>query len=213
MISDMAGVSSGEISSPRVLRSRYRMPDSMKPSPVDVEGVSTTSPRGQAVAVTAAFEQYHAELYSYLRRSTRDEGAAEDLMQESFLRLFKEVEAGRTPDNVRAWLYRVASNLAISRGRRASTVIDWMSRYGRSGGSTVESPESDVLGRERTAALDAVLADLPADDRTALLLSAQGFSGEEIAQAIGRSNGATRTMLCRARVRVRLELERRGDVR
>jgi RNA polymerase sigma-70 factor (ECF subfamily) len=212
MISNTAGVSSDEISSPRVLRSRYRMPDSMKPSPVDVEGVSTNS-RGQAVVVTAAFEQYHAELYSYLRRSTRDDGAAEDLMQESFLRLFKEVEAGRTPDNVRAWLYRVASNLAISRGRRAGTVIDWMTRYGRSGGTTVDSPESDVLGRERTATLDAVLADLPADDRTALLLSAQGFSGEEIAQTIGRSNGATRTMLCRARVRVRQELERRGDVR
>jgi DNA-directed RNA polymerase specialized sigma24 family protein len=87
-----------------------------------------------------------------------------------------------------------------------------MSRFGRTGGSA-ESPESDVLDRERSAGLDAVLADLPADVRTALLLSAQGFSGEEIAQAIGRSNGATRTMLCRARVRVRLEFERRGDVR
>jgi RNA polymerase sigma-70 factor, ECF subfamily len=213
MITNTAGVSSAEISSPRVLPSRYRMPDSMMPSPVDVEGVSATSRRDQAAVVTAAYEQYHAELYSYLRRSTRDEGAAEDLMQESFLRLFKEVEAGRTPDNIRAWLYRVGSNLAISRGRRGRTVIDWMSRYGRVGGSTVESPESDVLGRERTASLDAVLAGLPEDDRTALLLSAQGFSGEEIAQAIGRSNGATRTMLCRARVRVRLELERQGDVR
>lgn len=185
----------------------------MKPSPVHVEGVSATSPRGHAAVVTAAFEQYHVELYSYLRRSTRDEGAAEDLMQESFLRLFKEVEAGRTPDNIRAWLYRVGSNLVISRGRRGRTVLDWMSRYGRVGGSTVESPESDVIGRERTATLDAVLAGLPTDDRTALLLSAEGFSGEEIAQAIGRSNGATRTMLCRARVRVRLELERQGDVR
>ncbi len=73
-------------------------------------------------------------------------------MQESFLRLFKEVEAGRTPDNVRAWLYRVGSNLAISRGRRrADRRLDWMSRYGRIGRCTVESPESDVLGRERTA--------------------------------------------------------------
>jgi RNA polymerase sigma-70 factor (ECF subfamily) len=212
MAPDTAGVSSGEIPSPRVQRSRYRMPESMKPSPVDVEAVSATSSRGQAAVVTAAFEQYHAEIYSYLRRSTRDESAAEDLMQESFLRLFKEVGEGRTPDNVRAWLYRVGSNLAISRGRRRRTAVDWMSRYGRAGGSA-ESPESDVLGRERTAALDAVLADLPADDRTALLLSAQGFSGEEIARAIGRSNGATRTMLCRARVRVRLELERQGDVR
>ncbi len=163
--------------------------------------------------VTAAFEQYATEIYSHLIRSTRDAGAAEDLMQESFLRLFKEVEAGRTPDNVRAWLYRVASNLAISRGRRGRTVLDWMSRYGRVGGSDVESPEAEFLGREQTASLEAVLAGLPIDDRTALLLSAQGFSGDEIAQAIGRSSGATRTMLSRARVKARLELERRGDAR
>jgi len=67
-----------------------------------------------------------------------------------------------------------------------------------------------VLGRERTAALDAALATLPADARTALLLSAEGFSGEEIAAAISRSHSATRTLLSRARVRVRLQLEQHG---
>jgi DNA-directed RNA polymerase specialized sigma24 family protein len=70
-----------------------------------------------------------------------------------------------------------------------------------------ESPESELLGRERASTLDAALAALPADARSALLLSAQGFSGEEIATAIGRSHAATRTLLSRARVRVRLALQ------
>ena len=190
------------------------MADPLGPSLVDLEGAGPTSPVDRHAAITAAFEMYHAELYSFLRRSTHDEGAAEDLLQETYLRLTREVEAGRLPDHVRGWLYRVASNLAISRGRRSATVLSWLRRDAhRFVGGVVESPESAYLGRERTSAIDAALATLPADARTAMLLSAEGFSGEEIARAIGRSHGATRTMLSRARVQVRLELERHGDVR
>jgi DNA-directed RNA polymerase specialized sigma24 family protein len=56
------------------------------------------------------------------------------------------------------------------------------------------------------------MASLATDARTALLLSADGFSGEEIAAAIGRSHAATRTLLTRARIRVRLALEDAGGV-
>jgi len=186
----------------------------MRPTLIEVEADATTAPLGLYGAVTVAFESYHAELYNFLRRSTRDDAAAEDLLQEAYLRLTREVDAGRTPEHVRGWLYRVASNLAISRGRRRMTAFDWMSRYGRqSVGDDVPSPEARLLARERTSALEAVLATLPAEARTALLLSADGFSGEEIAAAIGRSHAAARTLLSRSRVRVRLELERQGDVR
>lgn len=190
------------------------MPDPMRPRLVEVEAVATTAPLGHFGAVSTAFEAYHAEIYNFLRRSTRDEGAAEDLLQEAFLRLTREVDAGRTPEHVRGWLYRVASNLAISRGRRRTTAFAWMNRYGsQSMGDDVESPEAGVLARERTVALDTVLATLSTEARTALLLSADGFSGEEIAAAIGRTHGATRTLLARTRVRVRLELDGRGDIR
>jgi RNA polymerase sigma-70 factor, ECF subfamily len=189
------------------------MPDPQRPDLVDVDAVSATTRPHQYGAVASAFEAYHAELYSFLRRSTRDERAAEDLLQETFLRLTKEVDAGRTPEHLRGWLYRVASNLAVSRGRRNTTAFAWMSQHGRQSiGGMVESPESNVLARERRSGLDAILATLPAEARTALLLSADGFSGEEIAAAIGRSHGATRTLLSRARVRVRLALEQSGDV-
>jgi DNA-directed RNA polymerase specialized sigma24 family protein len=61
--------------------------------------------------------------------------------------------------------------------------------------------------RERTAELEAALAGLPADARLGLLLAGQGFSGREIAEAIGRSEAATRTLMCRVRMRVRSQLE------
>jgi RNA polymerase sigma-70 factor (ECF subfamily) len=190
------------------------MPDPMRPRLVEVEAGVTAAPLGHFGAVSTAFEAYHAELYTFLRRSTRDEGAAEDLLQEAFLRLTREVDAGRTPEHVRGWLYRVASNLAISRGRRRTTAFAWIGRYGReSVGDDIESPEAGVLARERTFLLDTILATLPTEARTALLLSADGFSGEEIAAAIGRSHGATRTLLTRTRVRVRSELQQREDVR
>lgn len=185
------------------------MLDSTRPGVVDVDG-GTVGPVERRADVGAAFETYHAELFSFLRRGTRDAAAAEDLLQDAFLRLAQESEAGRSPDNIRAWLYRVAANLAISRARRGRTAIAWMSRVGRPEVERmVESPEAATLDRERSAEIDRVLAGLSAEARTALLLSSEGFSGQEIAVAIGRSYIATRTLMSRARVRVREELERR----
>jgi RNA polymerase sigma-70 factor (ECF subfamily) len=167
-----------------------------------------------ANALTAvAFDRYHAELYSFLRRATRDEPAAEDLLQDAFLRLTIEARADRTPDNIRAWLYAVAANLVVSRGRRRSTVLGWLSRQRATVGSsgTSESAESSVIKRERRRGIEIVLDSLPADARTALLLAGEGFRGREIAEAIGRSYAATRTLMTRARIRVRVELETLED--
>lgn len=188
------------------------MADPTRPDLVEL-GEVRLSQLGQYEVVAHAFDAHQAELYNFLRRSTRDERAAEDLLQETFLRLTREVDAGRTPEHLRAWLYRVATNLAVSRGRRATTALAWIGQHGRqASGARVESPEHDVLAREGRTALEAALASLPPDARAALLLSADGFSGEEIAATIGRSHAATRTLLTRARVRVRLALEETGGV-
>src|SRR5215211_4492638 len=95
-----------------------------------LSGTAGTVDRNAAAA--SAFEAYSGELFSFLRRGTRDQAAAEDLLQDAFLRLAQEIAAGRSPDNVRAWLYRVAANLIISRARRRKTAIDWLARQGQS---------------------------------------------------------------------------------
>src|SRR5437868_11216643 len=116
---------------------------------------------------------FHSEIYSFLRRSTRSETIAEDLVQETFLRLTKEVRGGRNPVQVRAWLFRVASNLAISRGRRASTVVQWIRLHGRETARRVAaSPEAEFLAREQASTLEKALAAIGVDARVALLMSA-----------------------------------------
>jgi RNA polymerase sigma factor (sigma-70 family) len=65
------------------------------------------------LALTALYEAHRAELFAFLYRMTPDRETAEDLLQETFMRLIQEARAGRMPDAVRPWLYRVAANAAI----------------------------------------------------------------------------------------------------
>lgn len=128
--------------------------------------------------------------------------SADDLVQETFVRLLTEVMADRPPLHLRGWLFKVATNLAASRARRQQLAVrrtpDLVDRQ------VVPSPEEMLLDRKAARSLGDRLTDLPAHVRTALLLSAHGFSGAEIAARIGRSELATRSLLCRHRRRLRL---------
>ena len=158
--------------------------------------------------VSAAYDALERALYAFALGITHDGTAAEDLVQESFLRLVREVQAGRPPDNVKAWLYRVCSNLAASRGRRATVATKYLPFLASR--EVGETPEARHLRLELGGELTAALADLSPDERTGLLLSAGGFHGPEIADMIGRTHGATRTMLTRARMKVQARLS--GEV-
>lgn len=151
------------------------------------------------------YEAHRAELFAYLVRMTRDRESAEDILQEAFIRLIKEARAGRMPDSVRPWLYRVATNEVISRARRGARWTRLLPRLVDR--HEPMPPESAALRTEREAELHTALAGLAPDARAALLLAAQGFNGHEIAASIGRTEGATRTLLCRSRVALRLVLE------
>jgi len=186
----------------------------MEPAPQAIQDIDASPVRPGSGAdsdafVVAPYESHHAELFAFLARSTRDRSVAEDLLQETYLRLTKEARFGRAPAELRGWLYRVATNLVIERSRRQTTALRWLGRYGRKEHESMfrPSPEAGVLSRERTAEMERVLAGLSPDARVALLLSSEGFSGEEIATAIGRSSAATRTLLSRARTRVRTRRE------
>jgi RNA polymerase sigma-70 factor, ECF subfamily len=159
-------------------------------------------------AVVDAYELHRLPLFRRLVAMTREPATAEDITQESFLRLATEMRAGRAPDNVGAWLHRVAANLVATRGRRASVAERRM-------GDLVDrraepSPEAVSIHAEERRALRAALETMAPTDRRALLLAAHGYRGPEIARRLGRSEGATRTLLCRARMRLRQRLTAAG---
>jgi RNA polymerase sigma-70 factor (ECF subfamily) len=161
--------------------------------------------------VGSAYLQHSGQLQRYLTGVTRDVAAAEDLTHDAFERLTIEVQAGREPDDPGAWLHRVGHNLAMSRGRRISVadrrrseliVSDWM-----------PSPETLTVAGEEQQAVCEVLDGLGVIDRKALILASHGYRGTEIARTIGRSDVATRTLLCRARAKVRaLTLARQPEL-
>jgi RNA polymerase sigma-70 factor (ECF subfamily) len=155
----------------------------------------------QSDVVVEAYRAFQRDIHSFLRAAMRDPEAADDLTQETFIRLVREVQQGRTPDNVRAWLYTVAAHLVTSRARRAAVADRFKAVLALRGHA--DGPEADAIRGEQHADLRRALADLPADARTALLLAAHGFSGQEIGRVLGRTEGATRTLLCRARIRLR----------
>ena len=161
--------------------------------------------------ITAAYETHSAAIYGLALQSTRDPDLAADVTQEAFLRLITEGQRGRLPDNVGGWLYRTSSNLIVSGARHRSVVHRFARRLVSR--DEPEGPESIALAHEQHRELDAALASLSVDDRLALVLSAQGATGEEIAAHLGRSHAATRTHLTRARSRLRVAVVSREATR
>ena len=147
------------------------------------------------------YRDHAVGLTRWITGITRDPAASEDIVGEAFLRLARELAAGRRPDNPAAWVSQVARNLAISRARRSTTAARYAARLVDRG--VGEDPAVAALASERAAAVHTVLASLRPAERTAIVLAAEGVRGQEIADRIGRSPLATRALLCRARRRIR----------
>lgn len=166
--------------------------------------------RAEADLAHALFERYHAEVYAYLRRMVGDGALAEDLAQETFLRAFAARASLPRVQNPRAWLCRVATNLALNalKRRRRFAWLPWQAAAERC------SPRQDPAeALSEHSAVEAALATLPPLLRAPLLLYAcEGMSVAEVAEALGLSEGAVKMRLQRARRLFRHAYERE-DVR
>jgi RNA polymerase sigma-70 factor (ECF subfamily) len=154
-------------------------------------------------------ESWLTEWYPSAYRSAcfvlRDRGAAEEAVQEAFLRVWRFRAAIPAGDGRRAWLYRVVVNACMSRARTESR---WRARNAGAGdwdepaavtGLPAEAAESNALA----AAVTAALADLPEHLRVPTVLRYYaGLSEREIATAIGRRPGTVKSRLYDARQRL-----------
>jgi RNA polymerase sigma-70 factor (ECF subfamily) len=114
--------------------------------------------------VHALFEQLHVPVFRYLLRKTRDSGQAEDITQETFLRLFRHLREDRLLDNPKAWLFTVANNLAVDASRSGSHIKDldettWK-KIEESRSGLQADPEKLMLQRERLDRLHIAVLNL-----------------------------------------------------
>src|SRR6187431_2448740 len=156
-------------------------------SPITVGSPNPLPP--DAGVLDDLYRDHAAGLTRWITGITREPTAAEDIVGEAFLRLARELAAGRRPDNPAAWVAQVARNLAISRARRASTAAKLAPRLVDRG--VGDDPAIAALASERAAAVHAVLESMPPVERLAIVLAAEGIRGPEIATRIGRTPLAT----------------------
>ncbi len=153
--------------------------------------------------VADLFEQYHAAIFAYLYRLVNDREWAHDLTQETFLRVFQTRQRLPQVENLRAWVYRIATNTAhnaLKRHRRFA----WLPWH-----QTDLSKPDTAEQSDRRIAIEQALAELPPHYRVPLLLySHHGFSVREVAETLDIKQGAVKTRLYRAREMFRKTFER-----
>lgn len=173
--------------------------------------------QGDEGALGALMERWELPVKSVIGRLVFNASEAEELAQETFVRVWQQREKFRPAAEFRPWLFAIAINLARNRlrwwrRRPAVALHEWSeTAEPRSGPAAEPAHGAHALERvERAAAVRDAIAALPAELREALVLfEYEQLSHAEIAQAVNASPKAVETRIYRAREKLRAALKSR----
>jgi len=148
----------------------------------------------------ALFAQVYPALHRYCVRMASDPDLGEDLAQEAFVRLLDHRVEG-DPPQLRAWLFKVATHLMRERARVGANRRRLLEQNPMDPGGT-PTPEDEMDRREGIRMVREALGSLDERDRTLLLLREEGFSYQELAEALEVKPTSVGTLLARARRRL-----------
>jgi RNA polymerase sigma-70 factor, ECF subfamily len=161
---------------------------------------------------TAFFEAYYGRIYRYVASLVHDPGEAEDLTQETFLRAYRERDSLREQGALVAWLYRIATHVALDRLRQRTRRAP---KESDADVAELELPDPDapslqqsIEQNEMSACVQKYIADLPDSYRAVILLhDLHGLTGTQIAQALDLPLATVKIRLHRARRRLQSTLQ------
>jgi RNA polymerase sigma-70 factor (ECF subfamily) len=156
-------------------------------------GIGNGDPR----AFDVFFERYAAPLLGYLRGMIGERAAAEDLLQETMLRIHRNIGRYRERGAFRAWVYRIATNLALTELRRARFQAGAQDELASRMNDPPEPAADERLERNETlGAVRAGIAALPDEQRAVVLLRVRrGMAIREIARALCIPEGTVKSRL------------------
>jgi len=176
---------------------------------------------GDNSAFEMLLSRHKSSLYSFILSMVRDEDTAADIFQETFIKVFKNLDRYSEEGKFRGWLYRTASNLAMDHFRRTSHLVSFDNAPrdneddGFDGGMQGSTPApiseepAEIFGRaDVKAAVDAALATLPPEQREVVLLREYAdMSFKEIAQVTDAPIGTVLARMSRAVAKLKTALE------
>ncbi len=162
-------------------------------------------------ALNRLMDAWSAPLIAYLTRLTGSAATAEDLAQETFVRVYRHRLDFTPGKKFSTWLFAIATNLARNHARWRERHPETLLQHDEMASLPVKhdapAPDEQTQARERLAAVQKAIAALPQDMREMLILSTwHGMSHEEIARVQGSSLKAVELRLYRARKQLRAEL-------
>ncbi|HUL60887.1 MAG TPA: sigma-70 family RNA polymerase sigma factor [Anaeromyxobacteraceae bacterium] len=163
--------------------------------------------RGDASAFRAIYERHARAMVAFCHRFVRDAARAEELAQDVFVKLHGSAGRWQPSARLKTYLYRIASNHCLNELRRG----EYGARATERGGSPARdadalpdggaTPEDAAVGAALERAVRSLLDDLPEKQRAALVLCRfEGLSYEEIAEVLGTSVSAVKSLVHRATV-------------
>jgi len=159
--------------------------------------------KGDESAYAELFARHKRSVYGYTRRFIRDEARAQEVFQDTWLKIHRSRGTYREGARFKTWLFTIAANTTRDAYRQTQRRIQ-----------TVDSPiEARTASEKPTLGLDihAAISQLPDTLREAFLLGAvQGFDHNEVAEALDISPANARARISRARAQLRQTLEEKS---
>ena len=174
--------------------------------------------RGDREAFADLVEKYKQPLFNFICRTLRDEAESEDLAQNVFLQVYKSRQRYEHTAKFSTWLFTIARNLCLNEIRRrsrhpADSIEETQSENEEQPQRQYEDkknflPTENVLHGELAAKIEEAVAELPENQRTAILLCRQDeLSYEEIAKILDCSLSATKSLIHRGRETLKEKLK------
>ncbi len=179
---------------------------------------------GDEAALVILMERYAARVYRLANGITRNQADTEEVVQDVFLTLFRNIHSFEGRAALGTWIYRVTTNTALMkrRGKRWEVEVSLegsLPRFlpdGHRAGDRAflfadwsNTPEEELMSQETRTLLGRAIDDLPDHYRAVLILrDVEGLATEEAADALGESAASVKSRLHRARMALRERLTR-----
>jgi RNA polymerase sigma-70 factor, ECF subfamily len=209
------------------------MPEPIEPQPE--AGLVAALRRGDADAFAALVDRHSAAMIRVARVYVPTHAAADEVVQETWIAVMRGIDGFEGRSSLKTWIFRILTNLAMRSGARERRSVPFSSLAGAeaTGGPSVDperflpgdhalypghwliaptrwpTPEEGLLAGETREVIARAVAALPEAQRTVVALrDVEGWSSEEVCEALEISPGNQRILLHRGRSRIRTALER-----
>ena len=181
---------------------------------LDEDALMTRIAAGNEEAFRLLVVRWERDVLSFLIHMLGSVEEAEDLVQDTFVQVFKKAASYRPSGMFKSWLFKIAGNLARSRLRRRK-ILGWV-RFDpviHDSGGSGRGPDENLEQDQRVAAIQAALCRLPDRQKQAMVLHRfQGMRYKEVATAMGTTVAGVESLIQRALAGLRSDLAGKGDL-